>query len=86
MPSVDNQPIWSPDGTRIVFQSTRQGSPALYQKPSSGAGREELLLESAGGKSPSDWSPDGRFLINTVAGDDASSPITLIQNWKPPAK
>ena len=28
---------------------------------------------------------DGRFLINTVL-DDASFPITLIQNWKPPAK
>jgi hypothetical protein len=30
-------------------------------------------------------SRDGRFLINTVL-DDASSPITLLQNWKPPAK
>jgi len=27
---------------------------------------------------------NGRFLINTVLDD--SSPITLIQNWKPPAK
>ena len=32
-----------------------------------------------------DVASDGRFLINTVL-DDASSPITLIQNWKPPAK
>ena len=32
-----------------------------------------------------DVARDGRFLINTVL-DDASSPITLIQNWKPPAK
>ena len=31
-----------------------------------------------------DVTRDGRFLINTVL-DDASSPITLIQNWKPPA-
>jgi eukaryotic-like serine/threonine-protein kinase len=28
---------------------------------------------------------DGRFLINTTL-DDAFSPITLIQNWRPPAK
>ena len=32
-----------------------------------------------------DVSHDGRFLINTVL-DDAASPITLIQNWKPAAK
>ena len=32
-----------------------------------------------------DVARDGRFLINTVL-DEASSPITLLQNWKPPAK
>ena len=32
-----------------------------------------------------DVARDGRFLINTVL-DDAASPITLLQNWKPPAK
>jgi hypothetical protein len=29
-----------------------------------------------------DVARDGRFLINTIL-DDAASPITLIQNWKP---
>ena len=28
---------------------------------------------------------DGRFLINTVV-DAATSPITLVQNWKPPGE
>ena len=28
---------------------------------------------------------DGRFLINTVL-DDVASPITILQNWKPPEK
>jgi eukaryotic-like serine/threonine-protein kinase len=30
--------------------------------------------------------PDGRFLINVTTGDATSSPITLLLNWKPPAK
>jgi hypothetical protein len=30
-------------------------------------------------------SADGRFLVNTVF-DDVASPITLLLNWKPPAK
>ena len=32
-----------------------------------------------------DVAREGRCLINTVL-DDAASPITLVQNWKPPAK
>jgi hypothetical protein len=32
-----------------------------------------------------DVTRDGRFLINTVL-DDASAPITLLQNWNPEAK
>lgn len=33
-----------------------------------------------------DAARDGRFLINTVVDDTASSTITLIQNWRPPQK
>lgn len=32
-----------------------------------------------------DVARDGRFLINTVV-DESPAPITLIQNWRPPAK
>jgi hypothetical protein len=32
-----------------------------------------------------DVDKNNRFLINTVL-DEGSAPITLIQNWKPPAK
>lgn len=59
----DTLPIWSPDGSRIVFDSNRKGVRDLYQKPSSGAGVEELLVESAQNKILSDWSADGRFLL-----------------------
>jgi Tol biopolymer transport system component len=58
--ALDRYPVWSPDGGRIVFDSNRKGSRDLYQTPSSSAGSEELLLESA--QSPSDWSVDGRFI------------------------
>ncbi len=45
--ALDRFPVWSPDGGRIVFDSNRKGSRDLYQRPSSSAGSEELLLESA---------------------------------------
>jgi hypothetical protein len=33
-----------------------------------------------------DVSRDGRFLVNTVVGDAASAPITLVQHWHPPTE
>jgi Tol biopolymer transport system component len=61
--SVDSYPIWSRDGRSIVFRSNRKGVYDLFQKPSSSAGSETVLLESPDTKFPSDWSPDGRFLL-----------------------
>ncbi len=62
-PASDSNPIWSPDGSRIAFQSNREGQFDLYMKNTSGAGQEELLLKSASSKWPSSWSADGRLLL-----------------------
>jgi serine/threonine protein kinase/Tol biopolymer transport system component len=62
-PAVDISPIWSPDGTRIVFSSNREGPMNLYQKAANGAGNDELLLKSDDLKSAVDWSADGRFIL-----------------------
>ena len=60
---LDRFPLWSSDGSRIVFDSDRKGARDLYQKPSSGAGAEELLVESPQAKIANDWSADGRFVL-----------------------
>jgi len=62
-------PVWSPDGGRIVFGAL-QGKARLgiYQKPSNGAGAEELLLPSEKKDAqiwPTSWSRDGRFILYT---------------------
>ncbi|HEX8294012.1 MAG TPA: protein kinase [Pyrinomonadaceae bacterium] len=62
-PAGDSDAVWSPDGGRIVFSSMREGLPNLYQKLSSGAGGEELLLKSDEAKFAIDWSPDGRYVL-----------------------
>ncbi len=62
-PSNDTFPIWSPDGSRIVWSSNREGVPNLYQKAASGAGQDELLLRSDSTKRAQDWSADGRFIL-----------------------
>lgn len=65
-PSTNERPVWSPDGSQVVFGSTRGGAggnPDLYQKASNGVGQDQPLLQSPDGKYPFDWSRDGRFLI-----------------------
>jgi Tol biopolymer transport system component len=62
-PEVAATSLWSPDGSRIVFNSNRKGHFDLYQKASSGAGNEEVLLEDNLEKYPESWSPDGQFIL-----------------------
>ncbi len=61
----DIYPLWSPDGTRIVFASSRQSNTTnLYRKLlGAPSGSEELLLSTSDSTYPMDWSVDGRFLL-----------------------
>jgi Tol biopolymer transport system component len=65
--AADRVPVWSPDGSKIVFSSSRKGRMDLYLKPSNGAVEEQLLLASQEGKFASSWSRDGRFLLYTAS-------------------
>ena len=61
----DWQPIWSPDGLRILFGSYRDGPINMYVKPADGSGGDEVFMQSSIQKGPRDWSRDGRFILYT---------------------
>ncbi len=63
-PALELSQIWSPDGKRMVFSSSRGGGAFdLYVKPTSGAGDAELLLATDHVKGPRSWSRDGRSIL-----------------------
>jgi Tol biopolymer transport system component len=79
-PAIDANPTWSPDGSRIGFESGRRvgGLRDLFLK-ALGAGTEEALLESSETKNMLNWSPDGRFILYAI-----NSPKTARDIWALP--
>ena len=73
-PRPEVTPVWSPDGSRIVFALADGSGFNLFEKPTTSAEKESLLLDVAATAIPSDWSRDGRFLlyrsIDLQAGTD----------------
>jgi Tol biopolymer transport system component len=72
-------PLWSPDGSRIVFASNRDGGiDNLYIKESGGSGSEELLLKSPHPKTPLDWSLDGKLVLFSEMNGDRSGDLWVL--------
>ena len=71
-------PVWSPDGSRIAFESVRSGSIALSVKPSTGDGDEDVLFESPEVKVPCDWSPDGKLLMYYVPDPTSGTDLWVL--------
>jgi hypothetical protein len=72
-PGPDGNPVWSPDGSQIAWQSRRDNVWGIYRKASNGSGNDELLFKATNfsGMNLTDWSRDGRFILfqATSAGD-----------------
>jgi Tol biopolymer transport system component len=83
---MDTQPVWSPDGTRIAWQSNRGGFSGLYSKLADGSGGDELLYKFDGEALPglTDWTRDGRFLVYSHQTDIWALPlIGSVEQRKP---
>jgi eukaryotic-like serine/threonine-protein kinase len=72
-------PVWSADGSSVIFGSAQGDKVDLYLKLASGAGDERLLLKSTpGDKFATSSSRDGRFLLYTVLNPETKSDIWVL--------
>ncbi len=76
--------IWSPEGARVVFDSSRKGVYDFYQKPANGSGSEEVLLQSTENKYPNSWSSDGRFILYSSAQNNGDLMVLPVSSTEKP--
>lgn len=63
--SINNFPVWEPDGAHLTFNSSRRPA-GLYRKAADGTGPAERLVDRQGHPQfAGSWSPDGRTLAYT---------------------
>ncbi len=59
---INQNPVWSPDGTRIAYAMAKKNKNVLYLRMSDGSGAATRLTGKTTVQFPSSWSPDGRVL------------------------
>ena len=62
--ALNASPVWSPDSTRVVFSSNRDGPDDVFMKDVGDAAPERLIYHSnVLFKFPNGWSPDGKAIV-----------------------
>lgn len=79
---ADSHPRWSPDGTKILFESTRGGTPQLYVLDLKAGGEAVKLTNISTGAGTGIWSPDGKHVAFVSAIDPSFSTLPFAESDK----
>ena len=78
-------PVWSADGLRVAFRSSREGDDAIFWQNADGTGIAERLTKAETGTFhvPSSWSSDGKYFAYTVVkGTDGTARVLSLADKK----
>jgi Tol biopolymer transport system component len=80
-PSFDSSPVWSPDGSRVLFASGTAGGLQLqiFQRPAAGGAEASRLFTTDESVLPEDWSPDGQLIVYANEQTAASNRIKQLR-------
>jgi hypothetical protein len=67
-PAMDADPIWTVDGSRVLFASERAGMPQVYSYDVAARQKRRLTNEPTGAREPA-VTPDGTLYYSTALGD-----------------
>ena len=71
-------PIWSFDGSRVVYAVARSGARTLAWRAADGTGVEESLTSTPFYQTPGSFSPDGKLLAYTEDRPDTASDLFVM--------
>jgi len=60
----NSEGAWSPDNSRFAFSMGLTMGFKLVARPANGSGPETVLQDAPDNDSPTDWSPDGRYILS----------------------
>jgi Tol biopolymer transport system component len=72
-------PVWTPDGQRVLFSSSRLGRLQIFNRPAKGGVVEQPLVRTPASIYPDDVTPDGRSLIYSTDPVDGRYEIGLLR-------
>jgi len=74
-------PVWSPDGSRVVFSVDRESAWDLFEKSAAGEGEPKELLKTNEWTFASDWSRDGRYIAFSSRGKETNWDIWMLPTF-----
>lgn len=85
----NRHPVWTPDGTRIAFQSDREGPQQVFWKRADGSGVAERLTQNSATQAgnvydiPYSFSPDGHVLTTSRVGPTTGADVWAVPVGRP---
>lgn len=72
-------PVWTPDGKRIAFRSTKEGPSNIFWQLADGSGGLERLTTSEHDQISTSWSPDGQALAFVQLSPNKPAEIWVVR-------